>query len=287
MAIGISVTGDAVLGYVITVTDADAQDLVHVYRVDQSGHYETAIVRELDMASPTGSTMVVTDHEAPWNTTLRYFAESYDAGDTETPVATAQSSLVTTTIPTGFVLISDPLDANQRVALAIEELNEWEYSGRELGTHHVLGRRHPVLNMGVEEGRSGSIVGTNLNIYSIDYDENGPYPLYEVKDHANFETIFRPGRTLLLRNTWSESGFDDLYFKATSHKTERLVKVGNNNGNVFKRFTITYKEQDRPTTRLSGLALGTWQTIFDSNATWSEVNTDHGSWTSALVDSHL
>lgn len=287
MALDIAVTGDALLGYIITLTDADAEDVINVYRVDQTGHYSNTRVRELDMATPSGSTMIVIDYEAPFNVDLKYVAESYDSGDLETVVATDTSGIVGTTLPFGFAIITDPLDQTQRVAIGVETLDEWGYSAKVLGTHNVLGRRNAVINMDVESGREGSIAGTNLDQFGVDWDDTGPYLPYRAVGHANWETIFRSGRTLQFRNTWDESGFDDMYFKVKSHKTQRLEKVGVSRGDVFKRFTIDYIEQDQPSTSISGLALGTWQQVFDSNADWTEVNSDHSTWASVLTNPRL
>src|SRR5687768_3755649 len=140
MAISVSVTGDALLGYVITVTDADQGDRVNVFRRDQSGHYSDMVVRGFDMETPTGGTMIVIDYEAPFNTNLQYHAEAYDVSDLETPIASDTSDFIDTVLPEGFAIITDPLDANQRLAVAVGELDNWDYETPVLGDHKVIGR---------------------------------------------------------------------------------------------------------------------------------------------------
>lgn len=289
MAVAISVTGDALLGYVLTVTDADQSDLVHVYRTDGTGHYPLAIVRGLDMATPTGGTMVVIDYEAPFNKDLVYTAQVYASGDLDTPVASADSNIVGTTLPFGFAILTDPLDATQRLAISVEEMDEWSYELKVLSKSQVLGRANAVISSDVESGRTGKLVCTNISQFSVDWDGLGPYLPYDVIDHANWATVFSSGRTLLFRCDHEETGYDDLYCKILSRSVSRPDRsVGRNAGAaVLKRHSLSYEEQDRPATALTGSGLGTWDVVNASNASWDEVNAKHANWFSVLVNPGL
>lgn len=285
MAIGISVTGDALLGYVVTVTDADQGDLVHVYRVDQTGHYEDAIVRELDMATPTGDTMVVIDYEAPFNVDLKYVAEAYTS---DVVIGTATSGIVGTTLPYGFAIISDPLEESQRIAVAIESLPDWKYETRVLGKHQVLRRKNPVMNLDLESGRSGSLTFTNLNLFAVDWDGTGPYVPYDLLDNQTFKTVFASGRKLLFRNDWRTSGFDDLYFACTSRSVSMASGDLAPAGEIqFLRYQVEFLEQDRPGTAIAGSGLGNWNAVDTANDSWDDVKAKHSNWFSVLVNPSL
>lgn len=285
--LGISVTGDAISGYEITVTGMTGYYRFRVIRTDQSGHYPVVTVRDFDMISPTGSTMIQTDYEAPFNTTVVYTVQAYLIDDLDMPIAAADSDPQLTTLPEEFAIISDPLDASQRIAVGISDLSEWNVQTPILGDHRVLGRRNSVINTDVESGREGEIAVTNLTVWDVDWDGSGPYDIYEPIVHANWATMFAPGRTLLFRNDWTESNFDDCYMKALARATKRLTSVGRNDGNPFMSYQIQFKEQDRPSTGQIGLGIQSWKTVNDSNADWQEVNDDHADWLSVATDPDL
>lgn len=285
--LGISVTGDAILGYVITITDATVGDRIKVTRTDVSGHYPVTAVRGLNVVSPSGATVIETDYEAPFNTELHFTVDAYDISDLDTPTASATFGPIDTVVPEGFAIITDPLDATQRVSFGVVDLDDWEYSTRVLGRHQVIGRSNSVTKTDVESGREGSMVLTNLEQFEIDWDDTGPYLPYTVVNHENWRTVFSSGRTLLFRNTWYESGFDDLYFKALTRKASRLGAVGAQGGQPWMSYTITYEEQDRPSTGLDVLGLGNWLVVRESNSNWAEVLADHTDWASVLVNPDL
>lgn len=287
MALGITVTGDALLGYVITLTDADNGDRIRVIRRDTLGYYPDAAVREVDMGSPTGATIIVTDYEASFNVEYHFIAESYLISDLETPFETATSDPIDTALPEGFAIITDALDAGSRVAVGVEELSDWDYKTRILGRHQVLQRNNPVVITDVESGRSGSMIVSNLEQFGVFWDEAGPYLPYTVVSHANWRTVFRSGATLLFRNTYYESGFDDMYFKLESRRVNRLGAVGSQGRSPWLRQTLNYEEVDRPATNLNGLAIGNWEDVFENNANWTEVDSDHADWASVLLDPNL
>lgn len=287
MTIGITVTGDALLGYVLTVTDADQGDLVHVYRVDLSGHYENTPVRGLDMATPTGDTMVVVDYEAPFNVDVRYTAEAYETSDLITPVASADSGLTGTTLPYGFAIISDPLEQSLRIAVNMTELDPWDNEARVLGKHQVLGRKNTVMNLDVESGRSGGMKFTNVNGFAVDWDDSGPYLPYDVLSHSNYRTVFRQGRKLMFRNDWTRSLFDDMYFAVTSRSTQLVHGLAPGQGTPILQFSLGYEEQDQPTTSLRGIGLGNWNLVDSANASWDEVKTKHNNWFSVFLNPGL
>lgn len=283
MAIGITVSGNAIAGFEIDLTDADQSERVRVVRIDQSGHYSEAAVRDIDMVEPTGDTMSVTDYEAPLNTALTYRAEVYDLSDLETPVATDTSDQVGTHVPLGFAVITDVSDPDARVAGGIIDLSTWSYRGKVLGSFDVLGRRNPVLITDVLGGRTGTIVATNLNLFEIDFDGLGPYPAYEAVD-AQWSSIFNSGSTLLFRSDWTASAFDDCYFKVQGLEVARLTRILGTEVVPIRQYTIDFVEVDRPITRAVNLELATWQTILANNADWQEVLDDHDSWLSVLAN---
>lgn len=293
MAIGISVTGDALLGYVITVTNANTSDRVRVYRHDVSGYYSDAAIRDIDQVSPTGSTMVVTDYEAPFNTELTFTAQAFAVSDLVTPVSTATTGPINTVLPDGFAIITDPLDAGQRIAVAVAELDDWSFDTKVLGRHNVIGRHNSIINADTESGRTGQMVISNLDQFGINWDGTGPYLPYAVIAHANWNTIFRPGNTLLFRSTHQETGVDDMYFKTLGRKVRRIGAVGvffdadTGRHNVWLAQTVSFEEQDRPSTALHGTGIGTWLQVRDNNVNWSEVNSDHADWADVLVNPGL
>lgn len=287
MTIGLTVTGNALLGYVLTVTDADQGDRVRVYRSDVSGHYPDAGVRGIDLVVPTGDTMIVVDYEAPFNTELHYHAQAFAISDLVTPIATATTAPIDTVLPPGFAIITDPLDANLRLAVAVNEFNSWDLDIRILGTHKILGRRNSVVNSDVQGGRSGKMTISNVEQFGVNWDGSGPYLPYTIVSHANWNTVFSAGSKLLFRATWYESGFDDLYFRVTGHGVQRPTKVGVNQGSVFLKHDISFVEEDRPSTTLAGTGLGRWEDVRVSNVNWTEVLADHATWASVLLNPDL
>lgn len=283
MAVSVSVSGDAVLGFTITVMGANTGDKLEVLRADSSGHYSTVAVRGADMIDPTGATMAFSDDEAPINLPLLYTANSYDLSDLDTPTSTDSEPAGPDDFPSGFAIITKVLDVSDRVAGSVMELDTWTYEARILGNSRVLGRANPVINADVMSGRSGNILMNNLNVFDVDFDGFGPYDQYEPVD-VGWSTIFASGDTLLFRSDYRETGFDDCYFKVTGLTVKRLHRPGGMLLETIRSYDISFTEVDRPLTGLEGLGLFSWADVMNNNADWQEVNDDHADWTDVLLN---
>lgn len=287
MAIGVSAVSTTSLGWQITVTGANSYDFIRVTRVDNTSYYDDAIVRGFDMVAPTGSTMIVDDDEAPFNTSLNYRAEGFMLSNLVTPASSATAGPYTTTVPFGFALIADVLDTGSRVHGAVPEegLRSWDIDGNVKGTYKVLGRKNPVVITDTAGSRSGSLKMTNIQSFTTQYDATGPHGALYSPYLGRWNSIFNAGSTLLFRNDHNTTGFDDLYFKVQSVTATRIGRISTEGVNTpTMDFDIKYVEVDRPATSIEGLGLYTWQTILDSNVDWTDVNATHATWADVLAN---
>lgn len=283
-------SGDAVLGNQLTVElpDGNPGSYFKVEREDMSGHYPTVPVRGYDVVANSsivavgGGSFDIFDFEAPLNTTLKYHVSTgILPGATSTGTADT-GSLTGTTFPAGFTVITNPLDETIIVAGSVSDLREWSYASNVLGNHRVLGRKNPVIATDVMSGRTGSMSVTDLNVFSVDYDGDGPHTQYEPFT-GQWDSIFTGGNILYFRNDHTVSGYDDLYFVTDSLGVTRVSgPVGQ--PDVIRQFDISYTEVDRPADVGSVLVLFTWDVVADSNATWAEVASDHADWADVLLN---
>lgn len=276
MAIGLSVSGDAFTGFQLTVTNADEADRFHIIRTDASGHYEVVPVRGGDYAAPTGSTMIIDDFEAPFNTTLSYTAQAFDLQDLETPVSEDTQGPFITEVPLGYFLIHHVLNPDYRIVGAIE-LNDWNIKSKVLSRVEVLGRSKPIVTTDLMGGREGEMSLTNVHVFSVDYGLGDP-DIHETYSDAALNNIFKDGDTLLFRSSWEETGFDDMYFKVDGLTYRRRGIVRNDS--PILTLNIKYIEVDKPPTALNSLTLLTWGDLNDNNVDWDEVNSTHADWES-------
>lgn len=284
MAFGVVLTGNALDGYRLGITDGDlAGDKIRITRVDQTGHYADAIVRGADLIDTDTGVVLIFDYEAPLNTELKYSWEVFNVTDLDTPVDDGEVGPAETVVPLGFVALTVVSTPEIRVSGAVIELHEWSNAGRIRGTHYVLGRRNPVVISDVQSGRTGTIILSNLNISEIDYDDSGPYDPYEAAA-GMWSDIFVPGETLLFRNDWSASGFDDCYMQTTGVKSTRLSRVLGTEAIPIFQYDISYIEVDRPGTGVTALTFGegVWQSVLANNVDWQEVLDDHSTWLDVL-----
>lgn len=278
MTLNISVTdGNAILGYELTITDADPDELLLVYRVDESGHYDTAVVRGLDYMDPSSSTVVVTDFEAPFNTTLTYHAEVYDRTDLDTPVATDTASIVRTDIPLGYSMLMDAVQPALRISGSVEKLPAWSRTGRIFDEKNVIGKSLPVITNDVLGGRKGNLHLINIHAFQLEYNGVGLPEPYEVYSSLSWRTILSSGRTLLFRNSWRETGFDDCYMKIKSVSYDRIGVL--TESTPILTLELEYVEVDRPPTSVESLGLTSWQDLEDAgHADWNSVEATFTDW---------
>lgn len=285
MAIGISVTGSAVLGFTITVTQANEGAKLQVRRADNTGYYDTVAVRGADFISPSAATMVFTDNEAPFNSNLTYTASSYSLSDLVTPIHSASQvkSGSATSVPNGFSMIHQVFDSAERVAGTLVQLPTQTRDAKVLSKSEVLLRSNPVIITDVLGGRKGDLKMSNVISVTTDYDG-----LAAIEQFATYlgkwRSVFADGSTLMFRNDALRSGFDDMYFKCQGVTIEGSGQpVGANYPDYpILIYTINYSEVDRPLTTTSGLGLTTWNDVYASNANWTEVNSTHLNWLSVL-----
>ncbi len=293
MAIGISSTGSSILGFELTITDANEGDRFAVTRTDNDGFYETVYVRGADFATPDGATMVVTDYEAPFNADITYEVSSYDISDLETPLNTDDVSETTNTeVPVGFAMIHQVFDVAERVTGTVtkEGLTSWNREANILSENKVLGRPFPVVITDKMGPRTGSIEIMNLLTHTTDYDDTD-VRVYRTTELAKWRTIFDDGATMMFRSSVRNTGFFDIFFKAKSVATDR------SSGGVqyfhiddewpLLVYTINYQEVERPLTSSVGLGLTGWEDVYNNNADWNEVLADHADWLSVLQNPTL
>lgn len=279
-SVNVVVTGDALLGYELTVTNSTEGDYVRVRRVDSTSHYPVAGVRGLDMIPSTSGPIVITDYEAPLNTTFKYLAETFLLADLVNPSTTYSSNELLTVVPAGFAIITDVLAPDERVAGAVLDFSNWTRKASILGKHKVLGRALPVTITDKFSGRSGSLVMSNLEHYDVKYDIPGRYIPYSTQP-GKWSTIFDSGSVLLFRSDYRATGFDDCYMVIESVDPKRLHLVGQNTPATMA-YTITFSETDRPATAIVGLGLYTWNDLLMSNNTWNDLVSKYATWQDVL-----
>lgn len=293
MAISLAVTGSSILGLEFTVTDADQGDRFSIIRTDNEGYYDTVAVRGADLAVPTGDVVVVTDYEAPFNANLTYTAQAFSLSDLVNPIGT-DTEVVTTAsnVPDGFAMIHQVFNADERVAGTVTKdgLTTWTRDAVVLSENKVLGRSLPVLITEPMGPRKGSIKMLNLLSFTTDYDGDGVRVVGST-ELKKWKTIFDAGATMMFRSAVKDSGFFDIYFKVLSVEIDRSIGgslyFGQSTSFPLASWTVDYQEVDRPLTSIAGLGLTNWQDVYNNNATWAEVDTDHSSWQSVLSNPTL
>lgn len=287
MAVAIAVTGSAVLGFEITITDATEGDRLRVTRIDNDGYYPTVAVRGVDLINPSSATEVFTDYEAPFNADITYLVETFALSDMVNPVNTDTATGLDTTVPTGFAMIMEVLVPENRVAGAVLEFKGYSRKAKVLSSSNVLGRKNPVVVTDVMGGREGTMSMGNIQGLTFDYDDSTPTPVGQTR-MGKWRDIFESGGTLLFRSDAQTTGVDDFYFKCENYEVERLTKVGYDVPSYpILRHEVSWVEVDAPLTTVAGLGLESWADVMNSNADWQEVNDDHADWESVLTDPTL
>lgn len=291
MALSISYTsGNAVLGNKLTVAlpDGNPGSYFKIEREDVAGHYSLVAVRGYDtvanssIVAPGGGSFDIFDFEAPINKSLKYHVSTGVLPDATSTGTADTGTLAGTAFPTGFTVITNPLDETVIVAGNVSDLTEWSYGSNVLGSHRVLGRKNPVVATDVMSGRTGGMSLTNLNVFSVDYDGDGAHTQY-APFVGDWDTIFTNGDVLYFRNDYTISGFDDLYFVANNLALSRISgPVGQSA--VIRQFDIDYTEVDRPADVGTAFTKFTWQVIADSNPTWADVTVTHADWADVLLN---
>lgn len=288
MALAItSITGGAIVGFTITIGGATVGRYLKIYRQSTGPVNET--VRGADFELVTGATMVFVDYEAHLNLNFIYQVEEYTLSNLVTPTASTFSGSQLTAVTQGFAIITDPLDAAQRVAGAITDFSSWTNPGRVKGRHEVLGRRNPLIVTDVQGGMEGTFSMSNVMNHTVNYDGAGT-PVFASVKGASWDSIFVPGTTLLFRSQETYTGVPDFYFKATGVTTSRMFRqvgqvtaVAPTLDGQPATYDIAFTEVDRPLTTVSGLATAGWEAVYQANMTgWSRVNSTHADWLSVL-----
>lgn len=277
-------SGDAILGITIQVSSFgsildDPAYTLTVTRVDDDGHYDNSVVRGASEVAITDDTMTFYDFEAPFNTQISYTTTVFEDGVEWGTMG--DSNALTTTVPSGFTVITDVLTPANRVSGGILDLSSWQRQSQILGSHRVLGRAAPVVATDVLSSRSGTLVASNLNLFDVNYDGYGPYDLYEAVE-GDWPTLFDSGTIMLFRNDWSVSGFDDMYFIVDGVETTRASGIVGAVVPPIKSYSINFMEVERPSPTTEAPPLFTWQDVLDNYATWADVQNAFTTWQEVL-----
>lgn len=197
-------------------------------------------------------------------------------GNTPLITSTAQSSVLGSapSIPydspgsTWLKSVGQPA-LSRRVNLAT--WTQTKRPGRVLGEYEVLGRRNKVVTRDVLGGREGT---ATLATYRMggDWESDSSY--------RDVTSLLELGGVLLLQTTGIDNtGEADMYLQI---KDLTLTRVGVVGGDFAHLFEIEFVEVDRPASTAEALALRSWQSVLDQNATWSAVNTNYTSWLDVL-----
>lgn len=281
-----TISGSAVLGVTITQTVLTPGTYIKIVRHDTSGHYDDVIVRGAYLAPITATTMSFYDFEVPFNTTINYSIYAYSDPEGTTNILQAGSNDLSTTTPTGFVLLTDPVHQGLRVSGSVMSLESWSNQGLTLGSHRVLGRSAPVIVTDLLSSRTGQISIANINSFSVNYDGSGPYTIGQVLE-SQWAPILETGNVLLFRNDWQTSGFDDCFIHIDSVETTRLSRVLGSYTTPLKGYNLSYTEVERPHPGLDTELLFTWADVRSNNFDWAEVAFTHATWQDVLNDPTL
>ncbi|MGV9888395.1 hypothetical protein [Streptomyces sp. NPDC003395] len=254
-------------GYIkLTLRELDVTDLITVYRVTQDG--TRTLVRGpsglMNQAAIASDTLVIEDHEAPFNVSVSYYVEFYD-GTTGAIAGTRSAAAVTLDLAdVQEAWLKDPGNPQRNLRVLVAKAPDWQRP-IEQASFVVRGRRNKVVLSGTRQGLEG-----DLEIWTRSDDERRL--LHQLLDS---------GATLL----WQAApgmGVTDMYVSVGEIKEGRVSPLATEQ---WRAWTLPLTEQDIPVTVGVASAAGrTWQDVLSEFDTWGEVLSTYATWEDVFLD---
>lgn len=240
-------------GYVrLTLRELSLDQELTVYREEESG--ARSLVRGpsglIDREAVTSDLLVIEDHEAPLNVSVRYHIEQWPPGSLT--AGTRSSDYVTVVLAdANECWLKDPGNPQRNTKVLVSKAPDWQRP-IDQAVHRVRGRRNAVVLSGRRQGLEG-----DLAIWSRTDTEREALHL-----------LLDSGNTLL----WQAApgmGVDDMYV-SVAQATE--ARVGGLAQEQWRVWTLPLTETDMPvTTGVNGAAGRTWQDVVTEFATCADL----------------
>ncbi|WP_228022340.1 hypothetical protein [Streptomyces acidicola] len=263
----------------LTAVEAvDAGGYVEVTLRELTVGYELSVYRELPDGSrqlvrgPSGlighqaiasDLMLIEDHEAPLNTSIRYVIEQWPPGSLSS--ATRTSDYVTLSLADiNEAWLKDPGNPQRNLKVLVQTAPEWSRP-IEQAVHRVRGRRNAVVLSGVRGGLEG-----DLAIWTRTDEERRA--LHLLLDSGN----------VLLWQAAPGMGVDDMYVNVAAVSEARIGTLAQD---VWRAWTLPLIEADMPvTTGVNGAAGRTWQDVLTEFDTCADVLATYATCEDLLLD---
>ncbi|WP_333731760.1 hypothetical protein [Streptomyces sp. IBSBF 3010] len=241
---------------------------VTIKRVDDSGKVYSmrGYGRTWDLAPNPYSTIVVEDYEAPLASRVWYSIQwSSSTGATKGPRLFTQSVDTPVLTDADYAWFKSPGIPALNTTVMMEAPLKWSRAARSQ-RYDVVGRKNPINRYDVRSGRSSSI--TVL--------------IWDPEANELFNSLLDSGAPALVQAMPGYGIDGNLYVAVGDVDCEPLDPDARVPG---WRWTLGITEVDRPDGGLQGSAASTWQTILDSTAypTWEELFNSHDTWTDVLT----
>ncbi|MGW4603737.1 hypothetical protein ACWENS_10750 [Streptomyces sp. NPDC004532] len=253
-------------GYIkLTLRDLNVDYELTVTREDATG--TRTLVRGasglIDHQLITSDLMVIEDHEAPFNTPVRYHIAQNIVGDLI--AGTRDSDYVTLTLDDpNEAWLKDPGNPQRNMRVLVEKAPDWTRP-IEQSASVVRGRRNKVILSDVRQGLEG-----DLSIWTRTDEER--VSLHLLLDSGN----------VLLWQAAPGLGVDDIYVNVGQITEGR---IGGPASEPWRAWTLPLTQADMPTTTgINGSGGRTWQDILAEFDTWAEVRGEFGTWEDVFLD---
>ncbi|WP_309029300.1 hypothetical protein [Streptomyces alfalfae] len=261
-----AVAADDTGGYItLTLRELPVDYRISIYREGPDGL--RSLVRGtaglIDKQLVTADLLVVEDHEAPMNISVRYRIELYDE---DGALAFGRSStLVTVRLDDiNVAWLKDPGNPQRNVRVMVQEAPDWTRP-IEQTAYVIKGRRNKVVLSGRRQGMEGDLA-------VVTRSDEERRALHLLLDSGN----------VLLWQAVPGMGVDDMYVAVGQTPETRMSKLAQDEWRVW---TLPLIEQDMPvTTVVNGAAGRTWTDVVAEFPTCADLLTAYATCEDLLLD---
>ncbi|WP_369190156.1 hypothetical protein [Streptomyces sp. R08] len=260
-------TGRVTLTVNSTPPAAYAATKVTVRRMDDDG--KSSQLRgygyTYDLAPYSVSPILIEDYEAPLGSRVWYNIEWFKADNSRTGYRLYTQSVDAPTLANpDYVWFKSPGLPALNTQLMVEAPIKWQREARAAG-YSIVGRRNPVIVTDTRPGRTATLT-------LLVWDE---------PSNTTFDALLDTGLPALIQATPGYGIDGNLYLSIGQVEVESVTNAANIPG---WRWTLSVTEIDRPGGGLQGSSSGTWQTVYDTFATWSDMFSAQDSWADVLTN---
>lgn len=258
---------DIVVGNLVTGT------AFTVFRHDTSGVLPSVAVRGLENVPIV--TVTASDYEVPFIPQVQFELVVYQDGvitaedifQIVTPIYVAEPSFYTSRF-----YLKDVIDPTKSLSVSVSDLRNTNYDGQILASHHILGRKMPVVVTDVASGRRGTMKVVSANIGSF-----GQVDVNKIRD------LLDGGHVLLFQSVRNPYIFRDMYFAIESY-SEVSLGINDTGQELSFVWDINFVEVERPGLTSLGVSIAQWQDVLvdPAFASWTDVNSGESTWMTLL-----